>query len=157
MQTLVIPTLLLWTSLMMQARLTRCTWLLLMTMNLCFTLASARKMLVAGPLLLAAGFVTFVLWPAYPGFLLGEVLLGLGHSVLSGPPTVALYETLKAHGQQRRYLAEESRIHARRLYGTGAAFLIGGAVVRFGDATGAAYVPERQVCEPCLAGLYGEA
>ena len=101
----------------------------------------ARKMLVAGPLLLAAGFVTFVLWPAYPGFLLGEVLLGLGHSVLSGPPTVALYETLKAHGQQRRYLAEESRIHARRLYGTGAAFLLGGAVVRFGDATGAAYVP----------------
>ncbi|MGC6489049.1 MAG: MFS transporter [Planctomycetota bacterium] len=101
----------------------------------------ARKMLVLGPIMLAAGFVTFVVWPAYPGFLLGEVLLGLGHSVLSGPPTVALYETLKAHGQQRRYLAEESRIHARRLYGTGAAFLLGGAVVRFGDATGAAYVP----------------
>ena len=100
----------------------------------------ARKMLVLGPLLLAAGFMTFVVWRDYPGFVLGEVLLGLGHSVLSGPPTVALYETLKAHGQERRYLAEESRIHARRLYGTGAAFLLGGAVVRYGDAAGAAYV-----------------
>ena len=101
----------------------------------------ARKMLVLGPCLLAAGFVTFVCWHSYPGFLLGEVLLGLGHSVLSGPPTVALYETLKEHGQQHRYLAEESRIHARRLYGTGAAFLLGGLVVRFGAPDGAAYVP----------------
>lgn len=99
----------------------------------------ARRMLVLGPLLLAAGFITFLAWSEYPGFVLGEVLLGLGHSVLSGPPTVALYETLKAHGQEHRYLAEESRIHARRLYGTGTAFLLGGALVHFGDRAGTAY------------------
>jgi len=100
-----------------------------------------RRMLILGPLLLAAGFCTFIAAPGYLGFLVGEVLLGLGHSVLSGPPTVALYESLKAHGQERRYLAEESRIHARRLYGTGGAFLLGGALVYLGDAEGTAYVP----------------
>ena len=100
----------------------------------------ARRMLVAGPVLLALGFVTFLCWREYPGFILGEVLLGLGHSVLSGPPSVALYETLKAHGVEGRYLAEESRIHARRLLGTGAAFLLGGALVHFGNDAGDAYV-----------------
>ena len=100
-----------------------------------------RRMLMAGPALLAAGFVTFLAWREYAGFIIGEVLLGLGHSVLSGPPTVALYEVLKRHGQQARYLEEESRIHARRLYGTGAAFLIGGALVHFGNANGTAYGP----------------
>ena len=99
----------------------------------------ARRMLVIGPLLLASGFAAFVLWRDYPGFVLGEVLLGLGHSVLSGPPTVVLYETLKAHGQEQRYLAEESRVHARRLYGTGSAFLLGGVLVYFGNAAGTAY------------------
>ena len=100
-----------------------------------------KRMLILGPLLLAAGFCTFIAAPSYPGFLVGEVLLGLGHSVLSGPPTVALYESLKAHDQEHRYLAEESRIHARRLYGTGGAFLLGGALVYLGDPEGTAYVP----------------
>ena len=99
----------------------------------------ARRMLVLGPALLAAGFLTFLVWRGYEGFVIGEVLLGLGHSVLSGPPTVALYEALKEHGQESRYLAEESRIHARRLYGTGASFLLGGLLVHLGDADGDAF------------------
>jgi len=98
-----------------------------------------RGMLVLGPLILAAGFGAMIANPTYAGFLVGEILLGLGHSVLSGPPTVALYELLQRHGQQDRYLAEESRIHARRLYGTGSAFLLGGLVVYFGNANGNAY------------------
>lgn len=99
----------------------------------------ARPMLVAGPLLLAAGFGALAAAPSYAGFVFGEALLGLGHAVLSGPPTVALYETLRAHGQQHRYLAEESRVHARRLFGTGAAFLLGGVLARTGNPTGDAY------------------
>ncbi|MFT4511683.1 MAG: MFS family permease [Planctomycetota bacterium] len=98
-----------------------------------------RGMLVLGPLILAAGFGIIVANPTYSGFLVGEMLLGLGHSVLSGPPTVALYDTLQRHDQEHRYLAEESRIHARRLYGTGSAFLLGGLLVYFGNASGTAY------------------
>ena len=95
-----------------------------------------QRMLVAGPLLLAIGFLTLLAWPTYPGFLLGEVLLGLGHAVLSGPPAAILYETLARHGQQHRYLAIESKLSALRLLGTGCAFLLGGALVRTsGDYT----------------------
>ena len=94
-----------------------------------------RQMLVAGPLLLAAGFATLLVWPGYVGFLLGEVLLGLGHAVLSGPPSALLYETLAEHGQQHRFLAIESRLSALRLLGTGSAFLLGGALAHFGGGT----------------------
>jgi MFS family permease len=89
-----------------------------------------RPMLVAGPLLLAFGFATLLIWPTYLGFLAGEVLLGLGHAVLSGPPAALLYETLAEHGQQHRFLAIESRLSALRLLGTGSAFLLGGALAR---------------------------
>ena len=98
-----------------------------------------KFMLMLGPIILAAGFAAMVIWPDYSGFLLGEMLLGLGHSVLSGPPTVALYEALSKEGQEHRYLAEESRIHALRLYGTGSAFLLGGILVHFGNQEGTAY------------------
>lgn len=99
-----------------------------------------RRMLALGPAILATGFATMVISPNYAGFLIGEMLLGLGHSILSGPPTAVLYETLKRHGQSDRYLEEESRIHARRLYGTGGAFLLGGLLVFFGNEDGSAYV-----------------
>ncbi|MFK7741040.1 MAG: MFS transporter [Planctomycetota bacterium] len=99
----------------------------------------AGRMLVMGPLMLALGFGTMLLQPDYAGFLTGEILLGLGHSILSGPPTVALYETLRASGTETTYLREEARMHALRLYGTGTAFLLGGLLVRFGDADGQAF------------------
>jgi MFS family permease len=98
-----------------------------------------KVMLVTGPLLLALGFATLLLWPSYAGFLGGEVLLGLGHAVLSGPPATILYETLREHGTAERYLVEESRLSARRLFGTGAAFLLGGALVRWSGAGNTAY------------------
>lgn len=90
-----------------------------------------KRMLVLGPLLLAVGFGTLLLWPTYAGFLLGEVLLGLGHAVLSGPPAAMLYEALRDHGQEHRFLQLEARLSALRLVGTGSSFLLGGALVRW--------------------------
>ena len=98
-----------------------------------------KPMLVAGPLLLATGFLSLLVWPTYGGFLLGEVLLGLGHAVLSGPPAALLYESLREHDQEWRFLRTESGIGARRMLGTGAAFLLGGLLVRFGNANGDAW------------------
>lgn len=103
-----------------------------------------RRMLVLGPLLLALGFALLIVWPTYAGFVTGEALLGLGHAVLSGPPAALLYESLRAHGQQHRFLREEARLGALRLLGTGSSFLLGGALARgcnqAGDAYGAAIV-----------------
>jgi hypothetical protein len=89
--------------------------------------------------LLAAGFGALLAWPSYAGFVAGEVLLGLGHAVLSGPPSTILYETLREHGQQHRYLVEESRIQSHRLLGTGSSFLLGGALAWLGSDGGDAY------------------
>lgn len=98
-----------------------------------------KLMLVLGPLLLAVGFGTLLMVPTYEGFLAGEALLGLGHAVLSGPPATILYETLREHDAQPRYLLEESRINRNRLLGTGCSFLLGGTVAFFGNATRDAY------------------
>ncbi len=92
-----------------------------------------KYMLVTGPLLLTAGFATLLAAPSYPGFLLGEVLLGMGHAVLSGPPATLLFETLRAQGAELDYLRHESRNSARRLLGTGSAFLLGGMIAYVSD------------------------
>jgi len=99
-----------------------------------------RAMLILGPLVLASGFVVIWSWRTLTGFCVGEALMGLGHSILSGPPSTMLYELLRRHDAQHRYLQEESRIHALRLYGTGGSFLIGGAIAwGFADSNGYAH------------------
>ena len=94
----------------------------------------AKTMLVAGPVLLASGFLTLLASPTYGGFVAGEVLLGLGHAVLSGPPAALLYQTLQHHGATSRFLQEESRLGALRMLGTGCSFLLGGILARLGAA-----------------------
>lgn len=98
-----------------------------------------KLMLVLGPLLLALGFGLLLVFRTYEGFLAGEALLGLGHAVLSGPPATILYETLREHQAEARYLQEESRMNRNRLLGTGWSFLLGGTVAYFGNAEGNAY------------------
>lgn len=121
-----------------------------------------KVMLVCGPLLLALGFVSLLGWPSYGGFVAGEVLLGLGHAVLSGPPAALLYESLQRAGQEHRFLREESRLGAMRMLGTGGSFLLGGALARLGnadhDAWGATIVATACLCTLaalCATGLHG--
>ena len=92
-------------------------------------LRGQRAAMRIGPLVLAAGFAVIGLWPSYPGFYLGQVLLGLGHSILSGPPSALLFRTLKGIGQSADYRRQESVINMLRLLGTGVAFLLGGWLV----------------------------
>ena len=92
-----------------------------------------RAMMVLGPVVLGAGFATLFFWRDFPGFCVGEGLMGLGHSILSGPPSAILYDLLKRHGQEHRYLHHESRIHAIRLLGTGSSFLLGGGIAWLGQ------------------------
>jgi MFS family permease len=107
-----------------------------------------KAMMVAGPLLLAGGFLSLLAWPEYPGFVLAEVLLGFAHAVLSGPPATLLYETLQRAGQEHRFLREESRLSALRMLGTGVAFLLGGALARWS-------VPTQDGWEPTIIATAG--
>jgi hypothetical protein len=99
-----------------------------------------RAMLVLGPLLLGAGFLLLFVWRGFAGFCAGEGLMGLGHSVLSGPPSAILYDLLRRHGAAHRYLHEEARVQSLRLCGTGGSFLLGGLVAwLWRDGLGYAY------------------
>lgn len=113
-----------------------------------------RAMMIAGPLVLGSGFVAMWIAPSFGGFCVGEALMGLGHSILSGPPSTTLYERLRQHGQEHRYLQEEARVHARRLLGTGGSFLLGGVLAyafRDGDrfAYEATLLPTAALCLVC--------
>ena len=88
-----------------------------------------RPMLVLGPLLLAMGFLATIAWPTFLGFCAAEALLGLGHSVLSGAPAAILFDSLDAQGRAADYHRQEAVANTVRLVGTGASFLLGGALV----------------------------
>jgi MFS family permease len=104
-----------------------------------------KPMLVAGPLLLACGFLCLVWFDSFPGFCVGEAVLGVGHSALSGPPSAVLYAGLADRGQAQRFLHEESVNNALRLLGTGVAFLAGGFLVA-AAGTGTAVVLTAALC-----------
>jgi MFS family permease len=85
-----------------------------------------RLALVLGPWLFAVGFVLLWAWPTWPAICVGQAVLGLGHAVMSGPPTAFLYATLDAQGRGHEFLHEESRMQMLRLLGTAGSFAAGG-------------------------------
>lgn len=87
-----------------------------------------RATLIAGPAVLAAGFLTIGLGTEFATFAAGEALLGLGHSLLSGPPSAILFDSLALAARSDRFLRAEAGVHAVRTLATGASFLLGGIV-----------------------------
>jgi hypothetical protein len=64
---------------------------------------SRRMLLVLGPLLTAAGFASWVLFPSYSGFAVGFVLWGVGGSLQSGTFQALVYDELAARSATRAY------------------------------------------------------
>ncbi|GAB2592775.1 MFS transporter [Paractinoplanes abujensis] len=64
---------------------------------------SRKRLYALGELVTAAGFLTWILWPAYPGFALGFVLWGLGGSLSSGSSEALVYDELAAAGRSSGY------------------------------------------------------
>lgn len=87
------------------------------------------KALVLGPLVLAIGFAVIAQGEGFGAFCIGQAIFGLGHSIISGPPSALLYDTLARAGRAAEFLRLESRMHGLRLLGTASAFLLGGFVV----------------------------
>lgn len=112
-----------------------------------------KATMVAGPAVLAAGFATLWFGEEFATFALGEALLGLGHSLLSGPPSALLFDTLYASGHQGDYLRHEARLHALRTFGTAVAFLLGGIVAALGDRTHTIALTAALCCVASLVAL----
>lgn len=71
-----------------------------------------KKALVFGALLGTLGFGAYSISYSLTGFLIAEILLGLGSSLLSGADTAILYDSLKERGKEKEYLKIEGRITA---------------------------------------------
>ncbi|MFH0757058.1 MAG: MFS transporter [Bacteroidota bacterium] len=69
-----------------------------------------RKTLVLGAVFGSIGFATYSLSHGFPGFLLAEVILGIGQSCISGADSAMLYDSLLERGEEKRYSLFEGRI-----------------------------------------------
>ncbi|GAA1417595.1 MFS transporter [Streptomyces thermospinosisporus] len=103
---------------------------------------SRRMLLWLGPLLTAAGFALWVLWPSYGAFALGFVLWGTGGALASGALEALVYDELEHLGAAGRYARVMGRARAAGLIAVMAAMGLAGPVLALGGhtAVGAASV-----------------
>lgn len=69
-----------------------------------------RKTLILGSVFGTLGFLTYSLSHGFIGFLVAEIILGIGQSCISGADSAMLYDSLLEKGKQGRYTRFEGRI-----------------------------------------------
>ncbi len=87
-----------------------------------------KKTLILGSLLGSAGFLMYSFSYGFWAFVAAEIVLGAGHSFVSGADSAMLYESLKADKKSDQYVKHEGRItsagnFAEALAGIAAGFL----------------------------------
>ncbi len=87
-----------------------------------------RRLLVAGPFVLAASFVVLGRSTSFEVCQLAMMATGAGHAMISGADSSYLYELLRGVGRQSEALAAETIAHRWRLFGVSAADLAGGFI-----------------------------
>ena len=87
-----------------------------------------KKSLLAGSLLGTLGFAIYSLSSGFYGFLLAEVVLGLGASFISGSDSAMLYESLAAMQKKDWYFRLEGRITSLGHFAETLAALAGGLI-----------------------------
>ncbi len=92
----------------------------------CADVLGRKKTLVAGSVLAAAGFLIYSTNQLYAGFVLAEIILGIGHSLVSGADSAMLYDTLKSQDRTGAYLKHEGRITSGGNFAEALAGIAGG-------------------------------
>jgi MFS family permease len=69
-----------------------------------------RKTLILGSFFGFFGFLTYSLTGGFWGFLLAEVVLGFGQSMISGADSAMLYDSLAENKEEKQYMKYEGRI-----------------------------------------------
>jgi MFS family permease len=87
-----------------------------------------KKTLLLGAVLGSVGFLMYSFSFGFWAFVAAEIVLGAGHSFVSGADSAMLYETLKADRKSEQYVKHEGRItsagnFAEALAGVAAGFL----------------------------------
>lgn len=85
-----------------------------------------KKTLLAGAILGAGGFAMYSFSHGFWAFAVAEIVLGLGHSFVSGADSAMLYDTLKASKQERTYIKQEGWITSAGNFAEAVAGVCGG-------------------------------
>ena len=87
-----------------------------------------KKTLVLGSILGSAGILMYSFSYGFWAFAVAEIILGVGHSFISGADSALLYDSLKSDGKTEKYVKHEGRItsagnFAEAIAGIAAGFL----------------------------------
>ena len=85
-----------------------------------------RKTLIIGAIFGTIGFATYSFSFGFMGFLLAEIILGIGQSCISGADSAMLYDSLLEKGHEKKYTRFEGRITSLGNISEAAAGILGG-------------------------------
>ncbi len=85
-----------------------------------------KKTLITGSILGSAGFLMYSFSYGFWAFALAEIILGIGHSFVSGADSALLYDSLKASGKSDQYVKQEGRITSIGNFAEAIAGIVGG-------------------------------
>jgi len=85
-----------------------------------------KKTLILGAVFGTLGFITYSLSFGFWGFLVAEIILGVGQSCISGADSAMLYDSLLERGQEKQYTRYEGRITALGNLAEAVAGILGG-------------------------------
>jgi MFS family permease len=93
---------------------------------------SRRWLLASAQLVRCVGFLVWIAFPGFWGFLIGLMLWGLKSATMSGCFEAVVYDDLKAVGREGEYVRIMGRAQAARALGLVAAALGAAVVARYG-------------------------
>lgn len=88
-----------------------------------------KKTLIIGAVFGILGFTTYSLSIGFIGFLVAEIILGIGQSCISGADSAMLYDSLLDKGEEKQYTRFEGRITSLGNVAEAIAGILGGLLV----------------------------
>ena len=85
-----------------------------------------KKTLILGSILGSAGFLLYSFSYGFLAFVIAEIILGVGHSFVSGADSAMLYDSLKAAKKTEKYVKLEGRITSIGNFAEAIAGVVGG-------------------------------
>lgn len=87
-----------------------------------------KKTMILGAVLGTCGFAAYSVSYDFTGFLIAEIVLGLGGSFISGSDSALLYDSLAARNKQHHYLQFEGRVTSLGNFAETVAAICGGGI-----------------------------
>jgi len=85
-----------------------------------------KKTLILGSILGSGGFLLYSFSYGFWAFAVAEIILGIGHSFVSGADSAMLYDSLKAEKKSEKYIREEGKITSVGNFAEAIAGVVGG-------------------------------